>query len=74
MRLIALGELHGDAQRNQLEVALLQLHILSTPQVNPVGLTANVLQLTHFVAQIADLNCFWHIEILLDFCLVCDII
>ena len=43
MRLVAGGELHSDAQRNQLELALLQFNIFSGPQVNPVGLAADVL-------------------------------
>lgn len=48
MCLVAHGELHGDAQRNQLELSGLQLHILSGPQVNPVRLAADVLQLLSF--------------------------
>lgn len=64
--LVSSRELHGNAQRNQLKLTLLQFHILSGSQVNPVRLTADVLQLAYLIAQIANLDCFSHMKVLLS--------
>ena len=54
MGLIAFGQLHGHAQRDQIKIPLFHDHILGRPQVDPVGLAADGPELFNFVAEIAD--------------------
>ena len=57
MGFIALGKLHSNSQRDQLEVASFQRNILSGPKINPVGLTVDIFQGLDFIAKVVNLNC-----------------
>lgn len=54
VRLVALGQLHGNAQMDQLEFTLLQGHSFCSTKINPIGLSAHISKAWNGVVKILD--------------------
>lgn len=61
MGLVAGGQLHGDAEGHELELALFQRDVLRGTQVDPVGFPVDVPQLLDLVRKVFDANGLTHL-------------
>ena len=59
-RLIALRELHGDAEGDQTELARLHPDIFSGTEIDPVGFSADIAQPFKLVVEVFDMDFLVH--------------